>query len=95
MTPVHPWLVLASILSMAFSAVAQVRWEEVPALEPRDGAAMATDPGTGGVVLFGGVGSTTLDDTWEWDGVTWMQRFPAHSPGPRRSHAVAWDAARS
>jgi hypothetical protein len=39
----------------------------------------------GKVVLFGGedATATVLGDTWIWDGTTWTQAFPAHSPAPR------------
>ncbi len=39
------------------------------------------------VVLFGGTtGGVALNDTWEWDGVSWS---PVPAPGPsRRSHAT-------
>ncbi len=46
--------------------------------------------------MFGGaVSSQTLNDTWEWDGTTWVQRTLAASPGGRTQHAMAYDAARS
>ncbi len=32
------------------------------------------------------------DDTWEWNGVTWIQLHPAHSPSPRSDAAIAYDA---
>jgi hypothetical protein len=51
------------------------------------GAAMAYDPTTKKVVLFGGFltpeGGTTVinsDETWTWDGATWTQQFPPVSP---------------
>jgi len=39
----------------------------------------------GRVVLFGGssAGSTTLDDTWVWDGASWSQRTPQTRPSAR------------
>lgn len=42
----------------------------------RYGHAMAYDESRGVTVLFGGMGEngTTLNDTWEYDGVTWTQR---------------------
>ena len=43
------------------------------------------------VVLFGGV---RLQDTWEWDGVSWTQATPAQSPSARWAHAMAYDAGR-
>jgi hypothetical protein len=48
------------------------------------------------VVMFGG-GSWTelpLDDTWEWDGVTWAQQAPTTRPPARFWHGLAYDAAR-
>ena len=47
-----------------------------------------------GLVLFGGLGSSDLADTWVWDGTTWEQRFPKHSPPARDSAAMAYDALR-
>ena len=55
---------------------------------------MVYDPSRGVVVLFGGVGTFPLPgytDTWEWNGTTWTQRAPQHSPpfgGP-----MAWSPA--
>jgi hypothetical protein len=47
------------------------------------------------VVMFGGrSGTTTLGDTWEWDGASWTQMFPAHSPAPRFDAVAAYDAKR-
>jgi uncharacterized protein (TIGR03382 family) len=58
----------------------------------RSGHAMAT-LGTK-VVLFGGTvtalsGTSSLSDTWEWDGATWTQRSPSTSPPARKGHAMA------
>ncbi|MEM7201309.1 MAG: hypothetical protein AAF628_13640 [Planctomycetota bacterium] len=49
------------------------------------------------VVLFGGLSATgaTLDETWEWDGASWIQRFPANAPSPRGVSGMAYDAVRS
>lgn len=62
---------------------------------PRYGAAMATDPVTGDVVLFGGFGPEGgyLADTWTWDGQTWTERTPAVSPSPRLDSMLAPHAA--
>lgn len=62
---------------------------------PRYSAAMATDPETGDVVLFGGYGPDGgyLADTWTWDGRTWTERTPAVSPSPRLDAALASHAA--
>jgi hypothetical protein len=49
----------------------------------RDAAAMAADPASGGVILFGGVraaGGRPAADTWAWDGAGWRELAPAHRP---------------
>ncbi len=38
--------------------------------------------------------SRLSDETWLWDGNVWTQVKPAHSPGVRRSLAMAYDEAR-
>lgn len=59
-------------------------WRQaVPASSPsaRAGVAMCYDEANDKVVLFGGYdGSVSFQDTWLWDGVTWTEVFPAHSP---------------
>jgi hypothetical protein len=70
--------------------------QEVPTTSPpgREGAAMAADASIGGVVLFGGSGTSgDLSDAWQWDGKSWE---PAHTIGslpPRVGAATAFDAA--
>ena len=60
---------------------------------PRAGAAMAFDPTTNQVVMFGGGASVSLDETWTWNGTAWSLQHPAHHP-PAREHAtMAFDAA--
>lgn len=61
-----------------------------PASSPpsRVAPAMASDPSTGGVVLFGGEkchGCAVMNDTWTWDGLagTWRERTPVTSPKAR------------
>ncbi len=50
---------------------------------------MVYDPQRKEVVLFGGSG---LNDTWIWDGQSWLQRSPAIAP-PGRTHAsMSYDA---
>ena len=44
------------------------------------------NPDTGDIVLLG--------DTWEYDGVNWVQRSPASNPSARYYHAMAYDSAR-
>ena len=60
---------------------------------PRYGQAMVYQAIRGRVVLFGGFSGGYLGDTWEWDGVRWIQRTTP-GPSPRYSHAMAYDAAR-
>jgi hypothetical protein len=66
---------------------------------PRTKAAMAFDAATGEMVLFGGAGASTgsealgLDDTWTWDGTTWVQLHPVTSPAPEGGASMVYDAA--
>jgi hypothetical protein len=54
--------------------------------------ALATDPVSQRVLLFGGSGSTgAVNSLWEWDGSLWTQRQPASSPPARFKHAMATD----
>jgi len=57
---------------------------------------MAYDSAHRKVVLFGGSdsSSSSLGDTWVWDGTNWTQNFPATSPPARAFHSMAYDAAR-
>lgn len=64
------------------------------------GHAMAYDSQRGVVVMFGGVTFFSLggsavysNETWEWNGLQWTRRFPAHSPSPRFS-TIAFDSQR-
>jgi hypothetical protein len=55
---------------------------------------MAYDARRGKVVIFGGAGTASLADTWEWDGATWTNTSPATgSPLARSRAAMAYDAA--
>jgi len=61
-------------------------WIELhPAVSPppRAHAAMAYDPATREIVLFGGFGpGGRLRDTWTWNGATWTEVHTAVQPGP-------------
>jgi hypothetical protein len=50
------------------------------------------------VVLFEGANSSDpsqwFGDTWDWDGVWWVQMHPATSPAGRQGQAMAYDSAR-
>ena len=77
-------------------------WTLVPTLvapRARVDAAMAYDGHRQRVVMFGGtIRGPALDqpgaDTWEWDGTTWTQVSPAHSPPARTGAAIAYDPLR-
>ncbi len=68
-----------------------------PASPPgRFGAAMAYDPATRTVLLYGGrLGpGQVVDDTWAWDGRTWRQLDGGTgSPPPGEGSTLAWDDA--
>ncbi|MFN2545181.1 MAG: kelch repeat-containing protein [Actinomycetota bacterium] len=77
--------------------------EQEPADGPsgRFGASMAYDPTLGEVVLFGGVNAlpnsaaadtpSLLNDTWAWDGSSWTELHPAHTPPGREMASMAYD----
>ena len=62
----------------------------------RSGHAMAYDPASGLVVLFGGYNESYSyeNDTWVYNtsANTWTQRKPADAPGPRQLHSMAYDS---
>ncbi|MBI3892209.1 MAG: PKD domain-containing protein, partial [Candidatus Wallbacteria bacterium] len=61
----------------------------------RLGHTLAYDSARAEVVLFGGSSSTGIDnETWMWNGASWLKRSPVTSPGARRDHATAFDASR-
>jgi len=62
---------------------------------PRVEAAVADDPATGQVVLFGGRAYDNgpfFNDTWTFDGEAWTKRQPKHSPEPRSMATIAFDS---
>jgi hypothetical protein len=66
----------------------------LPATSPaaRSYAAMAYDPVSKKVVLFGGMGaSANLNDTWAFDGTTWTQLLAAGTPPVRNGATMAFD----
>ena len=61
---------------------------------PRRNAAMAFDPQTNQLILYGGSGTnnTDLSDTWAWNGTTWQELHPEHSPDHRSGSLMGYDA---
>lgn len=59
----------------------------------RCGHAMVFHEGRNRVVLFGGATDTVnkLDDTWEFNGVTWQLMSPSSRPPARRWHSMVYD----
>ena len=62
----------------------------------REQHAMAYDPVRGQVVVFGGQetyvsGTTTVNDTWLWNGTSWVGQTPAGSPSARTDALMAFD----
>ena len=66
----------------------------------RGGHAMAYASARQRVILFGGStglpgggGHALYQDTWEWDGATWIERTPASGsmPAARHEHSMAYD----
>ena len=64
----------------------------------RSNHAMAYNPSTGKVYVFGGYQSnmttTALDDLWAWDGTTWAQVATAGGPMARGDAGLAYDPVR-
>jgi hypothetical protein len=81
-----------------------IRWADLsPATQPsrRYRHAVAFDTGRSRLVSFGGdncneVAPVLFNDTWEFDGVDWIERMPAGLPAPsaRANHALAFDSVR-
>jgi cysteine-rich repeat protein len=68
-----------------------------PAPKRRD-MAIAYDSARHRIVLFGGslAGYPTVysNETWEWDGTTWLKKLTLVSPPARADHAMVFDRAR-
>lgn len=69
----------------------------------RTQARLVYNPVTTHMLLYGGFTQTDagtklvydLDETWEWTGARWVQRFPAHTPGGRSTMGMVFDTARN
>ena len=70
-------------------------WQFVSNKPPgRRNHALAYDESRKVVVLFGGMDSTSKNDTWEWDGSNWTEKNPVTKPPARGGHSLAYDAQR-
>jgi len=75
--------------------------EQSPSTSPsaRYGQSMAYDTGTNQLILFGGFEPGVIlansNDTWSWNGTTWMQLSPVSSPPGRYYASMAYDSATS
>lgn len=78
---------------------AGVHWRQLsPTTTPpaRAGAAVAWDPLTTSVILFGGEGASgLLNDTWSFSKGAWSKVQPAISPPPELGASMTWDSADS
>ncbi len=81
------WIAFA-LVSLALPAMGQREWRELPVLRNQADHAVAYDSARERVVLFG------LGQTWEWDGGSWIKRFPATNPPALLGHAMAYDSRR-
>jgi len=52
---------------------------------------MVYDAAHGQILMFGGLGSGYLSDTWVWDGTGWTQLSPASAPPARSDASLAFD----
>ncbi len=93
-------IVLAAVAAFALSTaqplLAQTTaWRELSPTTPplaRDFPAMAYDPVSQKIVLFGGLGPNgNLNDTWTFDGTTWTQVTSAVAPPVRNGAAMVFD----
>ena len=91
--PMHRLAVLLALVFLTSPLLAQPT--------SRTNARMVFDASEDSIILFGGATPvdsskkrTELNDTWQWNGVRWVQRFPANSPSGRSSFAMVYDSLR-
>ena len=105
--PLLLWLILGAGAASQARAQCNLRWLALtPAAlpSPRKSYAIAFDSKRGVTVLFGGIvikgfndlyfPSDVFGETWEFDGHTWTQRFPATPPLPLENQCMSYDIAR-
>jgi hypothetical protein len=63
---------------------------------PIAGGAIAYNSTTKTAILFGGTSDIEWsDETWLWNGSSWIQQNPIHRPAARDRHAMAYDEKRN
>ncbi|MFZ0170349.1 MAG: kelch repeat-containing protein [Acidimicrobiales bacterium] len=87
----------AAVTPAAAGGPAAPTWRQLTSPQPpaRENGAMAYDPATRQVVLFGGLNNNyqPISDTWIWNGKTWKEVVPSQSPSVRFGASMAYDAA--
>ncbi|MCP4419372.1 MAG: hypothetical protein GY805_22385 [Chloroflexi bacterium] len=99
------WLVTLVILFMNTLNILGATWYPIlPEHRPESVSYtdLAYDVNRQKAVLFGGQVFVEklnswpyINETWEWDGVDWVQRLPENSPSARVKHTMAYDPGRS
>jgi Galactose oxidase, central domain len=85
-------LALATAQPVLLNASTWKRLSPITSPSARSLCAMAYDPVSDRIVLFGGLGNNSnFNDTWTFDGTTWTQIFPAVAPPPRNGATMAYD----
>ncbi|MBX3464875.1 MAG: hypothetical protein KF830_17035 [Planctomycetes bacterium] len=87
----------AAAVLLASSSLALAQWiQRTPASAPtaRTGAAMAFDPNSAGLILFGGSAPLVSNQTWAYDGTAWTLLAPAAAPTARFGAQLVHDVAR-
>jgi hypothetical protein len=91
-------LMMLAILAPTLTLAAQAQsltWKKLSPLQSpaaRAASAMAYDPVSKKVVLFGGfTANRYLNETWTFDGSTWTQQSPSAAPSARAAASIAFD----
>lgn len=96
--PTNQWGTQITLTYESQSQSTWVRQTQAQSPSARWGAYLAYDAARQTAIMFGGTSCTsqscsTVNETWKWDGVSWTQLFPAHSPPPKADASMAYDPA--
>src|SRR5205814_6151753 len=93
-------MLIVCCISVAFAASAAAAqfsfldWIELSPNDPppaRSYLAMTYDPVSGKIIAFGGFdGTGYLNDTWSFDGTSWMQIATQSAPPPRAAAQITY-----